>query len=212
MYIDRTDAGKTLASAASAFGAVDPLVLAIPRGGVIVGREIALAIHGDLDVVMAKKIGAPFNPEFAVAAVDPSGNVVTSTGAEWAAPRGYIMEQAAARRRDLEQNLALFRRGRREKPIANRVVFLVDDGLATGLTAMAAIQYVRRKRPREIILAVPVAPDETLEMLRPLVDDVICPLCPPVFHAVGEWYMSFEQVDDQDVVRILEEFEFRPGV
>lgn len=206
MYLDRTDAGKTLASAASSFGAAEPLVLGIPRGGTIVAREMARALHGDLDVVMAKKIGAPFNPEFAVAAVDPDGRVVALPGSEWAASRAYVMEQAALRRRELEENLASFRAGRREKPVAGRTVFLVDDGLATGLTAMAAIQYLRRKQPREIILAVPVAPEDTLTALRPLVDDVICPLRPPVFYAVGEWYISFEQVDDQDVVKALIEF------
>lgn len=206
MYTDRVQAGKALASAASAFGAAEPLVLGIPRGGVIVAREVAAALHGDLDVAMAKKIGAPFNPEFAVAAVDPDGRVVTSPGSDWATSRGYVIEQAALRRRELEENLALFRQGRKERPVSGRTVFLVDDGLATGLTAIAAIEYVRRKRPREIILAVPVAPEDTLSALKVLVDDVICPLRPPVFSAVGEWYLSFEQVDDQDVVKALEEF------
>jgi putative phosphoribosyl transferase len=209
MYTDRSDAGRALASAASSTPAVDPLVLAIPRGGVVVAHELAVAMDADLDVVMAKKIGAPFNPEFAVAAVDPDGKVVTAPGTAWTVPRSYVMEQASLKRRELEESLARFRGGRKEKPVAGRTVFLVDDGLATGLTAMAAIQYVRRKGPREIVLAVPVAPEDTLEAVRPLVDDVICPLRPPVFYAVGEWYVSFEQVDDQDVGRILEESEAR---
>ena len=207
MYTDRADAGRALASAASGFEAVDPLVLAIPRGGVVVARELAAALGADLDVVMAKKIGAPFNPEFAVAAVDPDGEIVTFPGTEWAASRDYVLEQAAIRKRDLEDSLIRFRAGRKEKPLAGRTVFLVDDGLATGLTAIAAVQYVRRRKPREIILAVPVAPEDTLNALRPLVDDAICPLRPPVFYAVSEWYISFEQVDDQDVIKILEEYE-----
>jgi predicted phosphoribosyltransferase len=209
MYIDRTEAGRALAVAALGFDAVRPLILGIPRGGVIVARELASALHADLDVVMAKKIGAPFNPEFAVAAVDPDGKVLTPPGTDWDSVRGYVMEQAKAKRRELHESLARFRAGRGEKPVAGRTVFLVDDGLATGLTAMAAIQYVRRKKPRDLILAVPVAPEDSLEAVRSLVDDVICPLRPRVFYAVGEWYISFEQVDDQDVIRALEESEAR---
>jgi predicted phosphoribosyltransferase len=209
MYNDRTEAGRALAAAAHGLEAVDPLVLAIPRGGVIVGRELADALHAELDVVMAKKIGAPFNPEFAVAAVDPDGKVLTSPGADWDSLRGYVMDQAKSKRRELQENLLRFRGGREEKPVAGRTVFLVDDGLATGLTAMAAIQYIRRKKPKCLILAVPVAPEDSLAGIRPLVDDMICPLRPRIFYAVGEWYISFEQVDDQDVIRTLEEFEAR---
>lgn len=207
MYKDRTDAGRALAAAAVGFDAVDPLVLAIPRGGVIVAVSLAASLHAELDVVMAKKIGAPFNPEFAVAAVDPDGRVLTAEGPEWESLRGYIMEQSAGKRRELDRNLRRLRDGRKARPIEGRTVFIVDDGLATGLTAMAAVQYVRRKNPKNLVLAVPVAPAETLDALRPLVDDVICPLSPRVFSSVGEWYVSFEQVDDQDVVRALEEFE-----
>ncbi len=209
MYIDRTEAGRTLAAAALGLNAVDPLVLAIPRGGVIVAREMADALHAELDVVMAKKIGAPFNPEFAVAAVDPDGKVLTSPSADWDSLRGHIMDQARSKRWELQENLTRFRGGRKEKPVAGRTVFLVDDGLATGLTAMAAVQYIRAKKPKSLILAVPVAPEDSLEAIRPMVDDVICPLRPRVFYAVGEWYISFEQVDDQDVVHALEEFETR---
>ncbi|MEX0974151.1 MAG: phosphoribosyltransferase family protein [Bacillota bacterium] len=207
MYIDRTDAGRALAAVAALFDAADPLVLCIPRGGVIVGRTLAESLHAEIDVVMAKKIGAPFNPEFAIAAVDADGEVLTAEGSQWDSLRAFVMEQAQVQKRELLAGLRRFRGGREPKTVAGRTVFLVDDGLATGLTAMAAIRYVRRHKPKQIILAVPVAPAETLDALRPLVDEVICPLSPRVFHAVGEWYVAFEQVDDQDVVRALEEFE-----
>ncbi len=207
MYNDRADAGRALAAAAAHFDVVDPLVLAIPRGGVMVARSLAKALGAEIDVVMAKKVGAPFNPEFAIAAVDPDGKVLFPEGQDWSSLRGYVMEQASALKRDLGRNLMRFRSGRKAKPIEGRTVFLVDDGLATGLTAMAAVQYVRRKNPKDLILAVPVAPADTLSTLRPLVDDVICPVAPRVFSAVGEWYVSFEQVDDQDVARALHEFE-----
>lgn len=209
MYTDRMDAGRALAVAALGLCAENPLVLGIPRGGMIVAKELAVALRADLDVVMAKKIGAPFNPEFAVAAVDPDGEVLFSTGPDHRSLRGYIRDQAKIRRRELQASLARFRGGREEKPVEGHTVFLVDDGLATGLTAMAAIQYIRRKKPKSVILAVPVAPEDSLETVSTLVDNVICPLRPRIFHAVGEWYVSFEQVDDQDVVRALEEAETR---
>lgn len=209
MYSNRVEAGRVLAVEAVGLDTVDPLVLAIPRGGVIVAREIAAALDAEMDVVMAKKIGAPFNPEFAVAAVDPDGKVISSPGADRVSLRGYIAEQAKYRRRELQDSLARFRSGREEKPVEGRSVFLVDDGLATGLTAIAAIQYLRRKKPRELVLAVPVAPEDSLDAMRPLVDKVICPLVPRVFYAVGEWYVSFEQVDDDEVTRTLEDFGVR---
>lgn len=204
MYIDRFDAGRALAAVLSTYTVTDPLVLAIPRGGVIVGRVLADNLGASLDVVMAKKIGAPFNPEYAVAAVDPDGEVLQMEGGQWGSLRGHIMEQTALRRRELKQNLKVFRRGRKPEPIRGRSVLLVDDGLATGLTAMAAAKYIRRHSPKEIILAVPVAPPDTLSAMRAFVDDVVCPLSPRVFHAVGEWYVSFQEVDDQDVAAALE--------
>lgn len=204
MYIDRTDAGRALATAAVSRTYTRPLVLAIPRGGVIVARVLSDALHADLDVVMAKKIGAPFNPEYAVAAVDPSGEISWSS-MNLESMHDYIIEQAQQRKRELRESLRLFRRGREMEPVTGRTVFLVDDGLATGLTAMAAARYIRRLEPKEIILAVPVAPVDTLESLRPLVDEIICPLTPRIFHSVGEWYVAFEQIDDQDVVASLEQ-------
>ncbi|MGE5579759.1 MAG: phosphoribosyltransferase [Bacillota bacterium] len=204
MYIDRTDAGRALAAALSSHTVTDPLVLAIPRGGVIVGRVLADALGASLDVVMAKKIGAPFNPEYAIAAVDPDGEVLHLEGSHWESVRGHIMEQASLRRRELKESLKAFRQGRKQEPIRGRSVILVDDGLATGLTAMAAAKYIRRQAPKEIILAVPVAPPDTLSAMRAFVDEVVCPLAPRVFHAVGEWYVSFQEVDDQDVATALD--------
>ena len=206
MYKDRLHAGRVLGDAALEFEAEDPLVLAIPRGGVVVGREVAARIGAPLDVVMAKKIGAPFNPEFAIAAVDPDGEILFSPDVSWAGLREYVLEQAEGKRQELRENLMRFRSGRTEKPIKGRTVFLVDDGLATGLTAMAALRYIRRHDPKSIILAVPVAPQDSIQNVGAWADKVICPLKPRHFYAVGEWYDSFEQVDDQEVIDVLEEF------
>jgi putative phosphoribosyl transferase len=165
-----------------------------------------LALGAPLDVVMAKKIGAPYNPEFAIAAAGPDGKVLFSPDIRDGTPRSYVMDRAAEVRKAIERSLAAFRSNRPEKPIQGMNVVVVDDGLATGLTAMAALQYIRRKDPRRLFLAVPVAPQETIESLEPLVDGVICPLRPPVFYSVGEWYISFDQISDEEVRRILDEF------
>lgn len=206
MFRDRTEAGRVLAGALKEYEMDSPLVLAIPRGGVVVGREVALALGAPLDVVMAKKIGAPYNPEFAIAAAGPDGKVLFSPDIRDGTPRSYVMDRAAEVRKAIERSLAAFRSNRPEKPIQGMNVVVVDDGLATGLTAMAALQYIRRKEPKRLFLAVPVAPQETIESLEPLVDGVICPLRPPVFYSVGEWYISFDQISDEEVRRILDEF------
>ncbi len=206
MFQNRTEAGRVLAGVLKEYRLDSPLVLAIPRGGVVVGREVALAIGADLDVIMAKKIGAPYNPEYAIAAAGPDGKVVFSPDHQGGTARSYILEQASHARKALEASLQALRGNRPEKPMADRSVLVVDDGLATGLTAMAALQYVRRQNPRNLLLAVPVAPQDTIESIKPLVDDVICPLRPPVFYSVGEWYVSFDQVTDREVRLILDEF------
>ena len=206
MYKDRLHAGRVLGDMATEAGAEDPLVLAIPRGGVVVGREVAVRLNAPLDVVMAKKIGAPFNPEFAVAAVDPDGEILVLPDTGWMGLREYILEQAEGKRQELRENLKRFRSGRSGKRIKGRTVFVVDDGLATGLTAMAALRYVRRHGPKAVILAVPVAPDDSLETVGALADTVICPLRPKHFYAVGEWYDDFGQVDDHHVIDVLAEF------
>jgi putative phosphoribosyl transferase len=210
VFEDRTEAGRVLAGVLKEYEMHSPLILAIPRGGVVVGREVALAIGADLDVLLAKKIGAPYNPEYAVAAVGPDGKVLFSPDGHPGISRSHILELAPQVRQAVERDLAAFRRHRPEKRIEGRSVVVVDDGLATGLTAMAALQYVRRRNPLSLFLAVPVAPQETIESLKPLVDDVICPLRPPVFYSVGEWYVSFDQVPDTEVKRILDRFESKP--
>jgi putative phosphoribosyl transferase len=206
MFQDRTEAGRVLAGALREYEIDSPLVLAIPRGGVVVGREVALALGAEMDVVMAKKIGAPYNPEFAIAAAGPDGKVVFSPDLRDRAPRSYVLDRAVEVRKAIDGSLSAYRSNRPEKTIAGMSVVVVDDGLATGLTAMAALQYVRRKGPQRLFLAVPVAPQDTIEALEPLVDAVICPLRPSVFYSVSQWYASFDQVSDDEVRRVLDEF------
>lgn len=203
MYKDRDHAGRCLAEHLRLLKPPPSLILAIPRGGVIVGHRVARDLEVDLDIVMAKKIGAPMNPEFAVAAVDGDGRVTLPEGGGVFAAREYIKRQSRIAKKELEERLCFYRGDRKPKSISGKKVAIVDDGLATGLTARAAIKYVKESKPQKLILAVPVAPKETLKTLSGLVDEVVCPLIPSPFYAVGQWYESFGQVCDEAVRQVI---------
>lgn len=204
MYEDRLHAGEVLSHLLAVWKGRNPLVLGVPRGGVIVAAVVASKLRAELDVVVARKVGAPGNPEFAVAAVDPEGNLFVDPDSAVYLPRDYLDRASAVERAEISRRLSLWRKGRPEPGISGRVVIMVDDGVATGLTAMAALSYLSRKSPARLILAVPVAPADTVAKLRRYADEVICPLTPAIFIAVGEWYRDFTQVSDEDVIRVLE--------
>lgn len=206
MYKDRQAAGQGLSDCLKSLKLSGPLVLGIPRGGVVVGEQVALELKADLDIVIAKKIGAPFNPEFAVAAVDQDGYVTFSRDHAYAS-REYIEERARIVTQEIAERLAFFRQGRKAREVAGRDVVVVDDGLATGLTALAAIRYIRRLKPGKLVLAVPVSPEETLSAIDKFADEVVCPLKPSPFYAVGQWYDVFDQVTDEVVREILSMFQ-----
>ncbi len=206
VYRDRQDAGKSLFRHLISLNLEKPLILAIPRGGVLVGLEVALQTGGDLDIVMAKKIAAAFNPEFAAAAVDADGRVTFPPGKLRYVSKRYIHERAAQLRDEIAVRLKGLRQGKPAKQVRGRNVVVVDDGLATGLTALAAINYIRTFEPSRLILAVPVSPQDTLDLLSKHVDHLICPLVPETFYAVGQWYQEFAQASDQEVKDILSSF------
>ncbi|MGB4433112.1 MAG: phosphoribosyltransferase family protein [Bacillota bacterium] len=206
LYKDRKDAGRQLAKHLGFIELNDPLVLAIPRGGVIVGNEVASALGADLDVVMAKKVGAPFNPEFAIAAVDLDGNITVLSDWGLAMYTDYIREEAQALQREIQAKLEYYRNGNPAKEVKGRDVIVVDDGLATGLTALAALKYVRGKEPDCIVLAVPVAPSNTLALLEEYADVLVCPFVPQEFYAVGQWYLEFDQTSDDEVRQIMAKY------
>lgn len=209
MFRDRLHAGQELAELLKPLNLKHPLVLAIPRGGVVVGHQVALGLQADLDVVLAKKIGAPFNPEFAVAAVDQDGHVTFPPSAGTYASQEYIQDRALDVSKQIARQLDYFRQGRKPVEPKGRHVVVVDDGLATGLTALAAIKYVRRLKPSKLVLAVPVSPRETLDTLAQYVDQVVCVDTPAPFYAVGQWYARFDQVDDDTVRQILAQAQSR---
>ena len=206
MYRDRQHAGQELSKLLKPLELQDPLVLAIPRGGVVVGQQVAHELQAGLDVVMAKKIGAPFNPEFAVAAVDQDGHITFPPGGGVYAAHDYIENRAREISEQIAQQLAYFRQGRQPLAVEGRDVVVVDDGLATGLTALAALKYVRRLKPKSLTLAVPVSPEETIHTLSEHVDEV-GPLR-PFLYAVGQWYSDLT-VSDETVLDILAQAQSR---
>jgi predicted phosphoribosyltransferase len=204
LFKDRADATLILARRLAAYRGLHPLVLGIPRGAVPMAQGIAQALDGEVDVVLVRKLGAPFSEEFAVGAVDEHGKIYRTPHAARAGANDAYIEQEAARQ------LAILRR-RRERytplrpPIdpAGRTVIVVDDGLATGATMIAALQAVRARQPARLICAVPVAAPDSLAKVAALADDVVCLHAPADFAAVGQFYSRFEQVDDDEVAAIL---------
>jgi putative phosphoribosyl transferase len=202
---DRKTAGERLGERLLHYRDQEPVVLALPRGGVPVAFEIAQRLGAPLDVLIVRKVGAPSNPEYGLGAVVEGGSRFLDEPRVRAA--GYTVrdlsptiarEVAEVDRRALE-----YRGGRPPLETRNRTVILVDDGVATGGTVVAALRAVRARAPRRIVLALGVAPPETVESLRPEVDDLEVLLVPPVFFAVGEWYHQFSQVSDEEVRRLL---------
>jgi predicted phosphoribosyltransferase len=202
MFRDRQDAAEKLAKALDRYRGKHPLVLAIPRGAVPMGKTIAKALEGDLDVVLVRKLRAPGNPEFAIGSVDETG---------WTYLSGYARELSQKYLEDEKNYQLSVMRERRASytPIRapmdpkGRTVIVIDDGLATGSTMIAALHALRAKQPKKLICAVPVAPSDTLEKIRPYADEVICLETPEMFYAVGQFYLSFDQVEDEEVIETL---------
>ena len=206
-FDDRRQAGQALAAALRDKPLHDPLVLALPRGGVPVGHEVAHALRAPLDILLVRKIGVPGNEEFALGAVvdgiQPKWVVDEDMLKLFDLPPGWFDQQLAVQLQEIERRRALYCGARLPVARENRDIILVDDGLATGSTVRAALQALYDPPARRIILAVPVGALPTLERLRPLVDELICLVTPEPFQAVGNHYRDFRQVSDQEVVALL---------
>ena len=204
IFRDRTEAGELLALALTQWSGKNPLVAAIPRGAVPIGKIVADRLGGDLDVVLTRKLGAPGNPEFAVGAVDETGWTYLADYAESAgATREYVAREVAAEMETMRRRRAQYTPARPALDPAGRIVIAVDDGLATGATMIAALHALRAKGPQRLICAVPVASEDALEKVRTRADEVVCLHSPPFFYAVGQFYRHFSQVDDDEVVALL---------
>jgi putative phosphoribosyl transferase len=206
MFQDRSDAGRQLAQALRRLSPIDPVVLALPRGGVPVAVEVARALDAPLDLLFVRKIGAAYQPELALAAVAEGGGI--SVNDEMVDPGdtttcAYIDREAQRQLQEIARRRQLYLGGRPPVPVAGRTAIVVDDGIATGATVRAALELLRQKRPARIVLAVPVAPRRSLSEMRAFADEIVCLETPAVFEAVGRHYRHFGQVEDEEVVALL---------
>jgi len=206
-FRDRVEAGRRLAAALERYaGRPKLLVLALPRGGVPVGYQVARALNAPLDIMLVRKLGVPGHEELAMGAIAPGGIRILSDEviAAFAVTQRDIAAIAAQQQDELDRQEETYRDGRPPPIIRDRTVVLVDDGLATGSTMRAAALAIRAQEPAHLVVAVPVAPAETCAALKREADEVICLISPEPFFAVGNWYEDFAQVDDDEVHQLLE--------
>jgi predicted phosphoribosyltransferase len=205
MFRDRAEAARLLARRFDGRELRDPLVLAIPRGGVVTGAVLARELGAELDVVLSRKLRAPYQPELALGAIGEDGRVyLNPTAREFAAAGDeYLARERAHQLGEIARRKALFRAIRPPATIAGRSVIVTDDGIATGATMIAALDLARASRPDELIVAVPVASPDRLREVRRHCDEVICLLAPADFWAIGQFYADFSQVEDEEAAEWL---------
>jgi putative phosphoribosyl transferase len=207
VFQDRVEAGRALAEKLMHYAKAKPYVIALPRGGVVIAYEVAKALRAPLDVIVARKLGAPGQPELGIGAVAPNGvRVLNPDMIRLMGVSEPELERITGRElREIGRRLERYRDGMPMPDIRGRTVIMVDDGIATGMTALAAIRAIRTQRPERIILAVPIASPEAADMFRKEVDEFIALETPPDFMAVGQGYRIFDQVSDETVIRLMEE-------
>lgn len=206
-YKDRNEAGQKLAEELIAYkGQKDTVVLGLPRGGVVLAFEVAQTLNLPLDVTCPHKIGAPHQRELAIGAITESGEghfneqLCRTLGVS----EKYIADETKRRAAEAKSRMSLYRPGMEPRNLKHKTVIIVDDGLATGATMKAAILSVRAEHPKKIVAAVAVSPPDTLEEIRELADEVICPYAPASFQAVGQFYDNFAQVTDDEVIELMQ--------
>jgi putative phosphoribosyl transferase len=206
-FTDRREAGRQLGAALARFKDQKPVVLAIPRGGVAVGVEVAAALDAPLDIVLVRKIGSPFQPELALGAVVDGEHAETVLNEDLVKvmhlSEDFIRHEAAEQLKEIDRRRQLYLSGRPRPVIEGRTAIVVDDGIATGATVRAALAAVRRSRPQRLVLAVPVASPDTIEQLRKETDEIVCLEQPSGFFAIGQFYVDFAQLTDADVMDLL---------
>lgn len=214
-FYDRTDAGRRLAAELQKFKGEDVVVFALPRGGAPVAEPIANSLNAPLDLVLVRKIGVPFQPELAMGAVADGGNPVVVRNDDVIAMVGVSeqeFQEVCARELDeIERRRRLYLGSRARPEAKGRVAIVVDDGIATGATTRAALRAVRARGPKKLVLAVPVAPPDTLDSLEPEVDEIVCVETHRAFGAIGFFYRDFRQISDDEVIEILDRCASKAG-
>lgn len=206
-FSDRVDAGRSLAKALSNFDGKNGLVLGIPRGGVVVGYEIAQVLRLPLDVIIPHKLGAPYNSELAIGAITEDGSTVLDENliAYLDVTRDYIFEESERQKKEIERRLRLYRQNLPSLELEGKDVIVVDDGIATGSTMKAALLSVKNKGATTITVAIPVGPPSTIKELEKRANKVVCLYMPEYFQAIGQFYDDFSQTTDDEVIGLLRE-------
>lgn len=205
MFENREEAGRRLAKLLDRYRRQNPLILALPRGGVVVGYEVATAFNAPLDILVSRKIGAPYNKEFGIGAIS-EGNVVVLNDPiikQLGISKKILENLIDAEREELKRRSHLYRRNRPMIHVYNKTVIIVDDGLATGVTAEAAIKSVKKLKPKQIVFAAPVCSEQTAKALKEQTESVVCVTTPYDLSAIGNYYRDFPQVSDEEVLEIM---------
>ena len=212
-FQDREEAGRLLAAELSEYKGQNTVVLGVPRGGVVVARELASGLDAELDIVLAHKLRTPGYGELAMGSVAEDGKLFLNQ--DVVGPMGvadvYIQEEKARQLAEIKRRAGLFRHARPKIPLKGRIAIVTDDGVATGATTQAALWAVRMEQPARLIAAIPVGSEETIRRLSNDVDEMLCLRCPPTFSAVGQFYREFYSVEDEDVLAILKKEGERVG-
>lgn len=206
MFADRSDAGQKLAETLIAYEKqADTLVIGLPRGGVVVAYEVAKRLAIPLDIICPRKVGAPFNHELAIGAVTETGQGMMNADLinRLHIPQAYIDQESAKEAEVAKKRLSLYRAGHPPRVLKNKTILLVDDGLATGATMKAAIQTAKAEGAKKLVVAVPVAPQDTMEEIQKLVDEVMVLYAPNSFGAVGQFYEQFAGTEDEEVIDLM---------
>lgn len=204
MFTDRADAGRRLGQKLKEFRGQDAVVLALPRGGVVVGYEIAQVLQLPLDIIVTRKIGHPGNPEYAICAVDDKGTLLCNEAEIKSVDKKWLKEETDRQQKEARRRIDLYRGGKKPTILAGKTVIITDDGIATGLSMRLAIAAVRVQSPKRIIVAVPVAPSDVVQKIKREADACVVLEPPEEFlGAVGAHYEQFDQVEDEEVIRLM---------
>lgn len=205
-FLDRREAGRLLGEELLQLRGQKPVVLGIPRGGVIIARELAAVLNGDLDIVLSRKLRTPGNLELAMGSVAEDGNLFLNNDVvqQLNISDAEIQRERALQMQEIARRVAMFRKALPKTSLQDRLVIITDDGVATGATTQAALWSVRLEKPKKLLAAIPVGAQDSLERLAKDVDEEICLRAPPYFAAVGQFYVRFDQVEDEDVLKVLQ--------